>query len=144
MPGGTPAGQNRAVFASEGLDRLLARLDESEPGGRRVADEVVRLTLQGGKRRGWPFDEAWRSARERLQPPNRNGLSVNDALTRDLLEQRALLDELEPAFRAAYEDRPLTPIDRERLAFLAAPRLTGEFRIPTTLPPVAEPEPIAA
>lgn len=93
--------------------------------------------------RGWDFETAWRSARERLQPPNRGGVSVNDRLTRDLLEERALLDELEPAFRAAYEDRPVTMMDRRRLTFLAAPRLDGERPIPTTLP-TPGPERIAA
>lgn len=131
------------TFSADGLDRLLQRLDETEPGGRRVADEVVRLTLQGAKRRGWPFDHAWRSARERLQPPNRGGVSVNDRLTRDLLEERALLDELEPAFRAAYEDRPLTRRDHEDLAFLAAPRLDGEAPVPTRLRRTALPDPVA-
>lgn len=128
-----------AALSSVGLDRLLERLEQAEPGGRRVSEEVVRLTLQRARSEGRPFDEAWLSARCRLQPPNRAGVSVNDRITADLLEERALLDELRPYFQAFYEGRPITKRERDEHFFLSAPRLEGRAIVRTLpVPGVAE------
>lgn len=94
----------------DGLDRLLRALEENGSGGLTLASEDVRLTLQGARERGWPFERAWNFAINRVQPMGGVQL-VNEAELRDA---RRSLEEDRAVFRAAYEGSGL--VREERVA----------------------------
>jgi len=98
-----------------GLERLSEKL--AEAGAGQFALEVdssrhlVRLCLQGAREEGLGFDEAWKMGMARLQPSQAGG-GVDHANARDLREDRRLLEEDRQIFRAAYEGRAPTTIER--------------------------------
>lgn len=110
--GGDGLGKLLSTLGSIGSDATLADLE-----GHHLAVENVRMILQGGIERGLPFDDAWATAINRLQPSQAGGV-VDHTLARELRESRELLEEDRPVFRAAYEQRPMTT--RERAQRVAA------------------------
>jgi hypothetical protein len=105
----------------DGFDRLMLALDRDGAGDLPLPglDEAgldptssghyVRLILTGAHEQGWPFDEAWSSAINRLQIA---GTTVDLDHARALAEDRQLLEEVRPHFHAAYEGRDPTPRER--------------------------------
>jgi hypothetical protein len=60
-----------------------------------------------------PFESAWSSAINRIQAPQGSGGAVEDPAMRSLvLEERQLLEEARPIWRAVYEGRPVLDADR--------------------------------
>lgn len=91
----------------------------SEPIG---SGKYVRLVLTGARERGWTFEEAWASAINRIQP---NGPTGDLDLVHDLAVERTLLEETQPRWRAAFENRDPTPRERAQCAFAARRRVEG-------------------
>lgn len=89
----------------------------SDPVG---TGKYVRLVLTGARERGWTFEEAWSSAINRIQP---NGPTGDLDLVRDLAVERVLLEETQPRWRAAFENRDPTPRERAQCAFAARRRV---------------------
>lgn len=103
-----------------GLESLSEKLVEAGAGSFALevdnARHLVRLCLQGARDEGFDFDEAWKMGMARLQPSQAGG-EVDRAKARELREDRRLLEEDRPLFRAAYEGRPPTVMERaQRLA----------------------------
>lgn len=124
-------------LGEDGLERLLSTLEDVGAG--KLAFEVdaarpdnarhlARLTLQGARQEGWAFEEAWATAMARLQPSQAGG-SIDQREAAELREDRRLLEEDRPLFRAAYEGR--SPTTMERAQRLAA----GSDRIEQALRP---------
>lgn len=65
------------------------------------------MILREARQRGWPFDEAWSAAINRLQPSAIGG-TIDPMLDADLRETRAILEECRPHFEAAYDRRDPT------------------------------------
>lgn len=80
------------------------------------AAHLTRLTLQGARDRGWEFEEAWGAAMARLQPSQAGGY-VDEAQAAVLREDRQLLEEDKPMYRAYWEGRE--PVAYERAQYLA-------------------------
>lgn len=93
------------------------------------ARHLTRLTLQGARDRGWSFDEAWGAAMSRLQPSQAGG-AIDETAARELREDRQLLEEDRPLFRAAYEGREATPIERARRLAAVSGRVDSVLRPP--------------
>lgn len=99
-----------------GIDRLLAGLAADGaaslllPGVDEeiTAPEYVRRVLELARPRGMTFDEAWAVAVNRLQVPAIDGLDVAATVR----EERTLLEEVKPRWRAAYEGREPSPRER--------------------------------
>lgn len=121
-----------APLAFDGMDDLIAAM---EVGGcpplplpgvdepLRPA-EYVRIVLGGYRDRGFDFDTAYAAAINRLQPSQEGGV-IDADLARTLREERALLEEERPIWQAAYEQRPVTNIDRRARSSALNTRLHG-------------------
>jgi hypothetical protein len=107
-----------------GFDRLLSSLESLTGTDEMQPAQYVRITLTGAKQRGWEFEDAWRSAINRIQPPNVSGV-VDPVQDCEMREARALLEEDRPAFQAAYEGREETPRERTERVVAAWGRLDG-------------------
>lgn len=108
------------------------------------ASHLTRLTLQGARERGWTFDEAWAAAMARLQPSQAGG-EVDLAQAASLREDRQLLEEDKPVFRAVYEGRPATPMEKaQRLARVTARLENGDRAVRTTVIAAIPQRPLAA
>lgn len=111
----------------DGFERLISTLvgmgapDVPEgaalDSGHLLAAENVTLILSEARRHGWPFERAWSSAINRVQPSQLGGV-VDVELEAQLRESRALLEEQRPQYQAAYERR--SPTTRERAVSIAA------------------------
>lgn len=86
------------------------------------ASHLTRLTLQGARDRGWEFEEAWAAAMARLQPSQAGG-EVDLLQAASLREDRQLLEEDKPFFRAVYEEREPTVMERAQVLARATSRL---------------------
>lgn len=89
-------------------------LDETDLLARIAADpsphaDVV-LVLAAAQRTGAPWPIAWARAMRAIQPPRDRSADADAVLDED----RVLLRELTPAFRAAYERRARTLDERKR------------------------------
>jgi hypothetical protein len=72
------------------------------------APDYMRRALTLLRERDLPFESAWSSAINRIQAPQGEGGLVDDPALRSLvLEERTLLEEDRPLWRAAYEQRPV-------------------------------------
>ncbi len=111
--------------SNDHLDDLLAAIDAMRATRGSIAVEDVRLTLQGAKARGWPFERAWLVAINRVQPMNSQGgrLAVDPLEASELHEARALLEEDRALIRAIYEERSMTPIEAARRMVVALDRI---------------------
>jgi len=108
-----------------GLERLLTTLEDVGAGKVALvvddarpdnARHLARLCLQGARAEGWTFDQAWATAMARLQPSQAGG-EIDPVEAAELREDRRLLEEDRPIFRAAYEGRDPTTMERaQRLA----------------------------
>lgn len=116
-----------------GLERLLGKLASAGSGEHLSAQENVFLTLKGARERGWGFDAAWAFAMNRLQPSQAGG-EVDLEQAMQLREDRQLLEEDRPYYRATFEGR--VPTVRERAQRLAA----GSNRVDTNFRPCQVPQ----
>lgn len=91
------------------------------------ARHLVRLCLQGAHGEGWAFERAWATAMKRLQPSQTGGV-INPAEAAMLREDRRLLEEDRSLFRAAYEGREPTTMERAQSLARASARLDRQFR----------------
>lgn len=99
-----------ASLSALGADSLLTLPGVDEPIR---APEYMRRALELLGRDGVGFEEAWSSAINRIQAPQGEGGFIEDpAVGALVLEERALLEEDRPQWRAAYERR--APTTRER------------------------------
>lgn len=111
-----------------GLDALLDTLEQAGSNGMFLAGENVEVTLRAARDHGCTFDEAWSMAINRVQPSQEGGV-VDLELAASLREDRAILEENRPFYRAAYEGTPVTP--RERAESIASTwRRVPEFTTP--------------
>ena len=97
----------------DGEERLREALAELAADGSPHAD--ILLVLLAAKNDGVAWREAWARATRTAQAPP----TLSTAAAAVVAEDRAIVRELKPALRAAYEDRPLTAVEiaqRERLA----------------------------
>jgi hypothetical protein len=102
--------------------KLLADLRALGSNGLSLPSETVGLVLSEAKRHGVPWVEAWNVAVNNAAPHS-HVPSIDSARAEAIAEDRALLDECEPAFRAAYESSA-RPLERDaRIAALAEQRL---------------------
>lgn len=85
--------------------------------------ENVRSTLEGARRLGLEFDRAWTLAINRVQPSQLGGFT-DPQLASELAEDRTLLTEARPHYRAAYEGREPRPEEREAVQLAAEARLS--------------------
>lgn len=123
-------------LGEDGLERLLTTLvdvgagalafevDAARPDNAR---HLARLTLQGAREEGWTFEQAWATAMARLQPSQAGG-AVDPVEAAELREDRRLLEEDRPIFRAAFEGRPPTTIERAQRLAAGSNRLDEAFR----------------
>lgn len=73
-----------------------------------------------------PFDRAWSSAINRIQAPQGEGGFIEDPVVGELVKQeRALLEEVRPFFRASYEGRSVTTRERAVCTLAAWGRFEG-------------------
>jgi hypothetical protein len=91
------------------------------------AAHLTRLTLQGARDRGWTFDDAWNAAMSRLQPSQAGG-EIDPFQAASLREDRQLLEEDKPIFRALFEGRDPTPMERAQRLARATDRLEAGDR----------------
>lgn len=115
-----------------GWEDLQASLAAAGAGGIALsvdsASHLTRLTLQGARERGWDFDRAWGAAMARLQPTQEGGeIDPYDAAA--LREDRRLLEEDKPFFRAVYEGREPTPMERAQRLVRVTERLEAGDRL---------------
>lgn len=90
------------------LEPLAASLGEIDSEGLSLPQESTRIILSEARDRGYDFDTAWSMAVNRIQPSQIGGV-VDPALDSELREQRSLLEEVRPYWRAAFEgDEPST------------------------------------
>jgi hypothetical protein len=74
--------------------------------------EQVSAVLAEAKREGLPWDEAWFKAMRSLSPERT--ATVSQQLRDALAEERDLMREVKPWWRAAYEGREVTVDEFER------------------------------
>lgn len=99
-----------ASLSAVGADSLLMLPGVDDPIS---APEYMRRALGLIQRQGIPFEEAWSSAINRIQAPQGEGGLIADPRVGALVrEERALLEEDRPKWRAAYERRE--PTTREK------------------------------
>lgn len=78
-----------------------------------TAPDYVARVLGLLQAREIPFEQAWSSTINRIQAPQgEGGFIENPRVGRLVAEERALLEEDQPRWRAAYERRPLTTRER--------------------------------
>ena len=90
-------------MTTDAHDRLLEQLQQVGADGLSLPSETVGLVLSEAKRLGMPWGLAWNTAVNNVAAPARGG-TVDPQLERAIAKDRALLAEVKPAFRAAYED----------------------------------------
>lgn len=110
-------------------DRLLDRLREVGANGLTLPSETVGLVLTEAKRVNMPWRLAWNTAINNVAVPARGGV-VDPQLEQAIAEDRALLAEVKPAFRAAYEGSDRPSRDAKIAATRAEQRL-GDLDVPT-------------
>jgi transposase InsO family protein len=120
------AGLERLLTTLEdvGAGKVALTIDDARPDN---AAHLTRLCLQGAAELGWSFDQAWSTAMARLQPSQAGG-QVDPVEAAELREDRRLLEEDRPLFRAAYEGRPPTTMERAQRLAAASDRLDQAFR----------------
>lgn len=106
------------VYSESGLERVLESLSTigadsllALPGVDELttAPEYMRKVLALMKPRGIDFDQAWSSAINRIQAPQGEGGYIEDPRVGQLvLDERAMLEEDRPHWRARYEGRAET------------------------------------
>ena len=96
------------------------------------ARHLARLTLQGAREQGWGFEQAWATAMARLQPSQAGG-AIDPVEAAELREDRRLLEEDQPLFRAAYERRDPTIMERAQCLAAGSDRVEDVFRPGPTL-----------
>jgi hypothetical protein len=107
-----------------GAGRLAFEVDAARPDNAR---HLARLTLQGAREEGWDFDRAWSTAMARLQPSQAGG-RIDPIEAAELREDRRLLEEDRPLFRAAYEGRDPTTMERAQRLAAGSDRVEAAFR----------------
>jgi hypothetical protein len=95
----------------EGLDDFSASLGALDSEGVSLPAENLRLVLSEAREHDWPFDAAWSAAINRIQPSATGG-HIDPLLERELREDRALLEEQRPFWRAAYNHAEPSVRDR--------------------------------
>jgi hypothetical protein len=114
----------------DGLDRLLSSLSSLGSDGLSLPSETVGLVLSEAKRNGMPWQLAWNTAINNVAAPAKGGYT-DPAMFDAIAEDRALLGECKPAFRAAYEgDAEVIDRDTTIAAARAAERL-ADVDVPT-------------
>lgn len=83
------------------------------------AAETVRVVLVGARERDADFEDAWFWAMRAISPPRTCGPGLRAERELD----RVLMHELKPIWLAAYEDRPVTPEEREQMERISERRL---------------------
>jgi hypothetical protein len=89
----------------DGFDRLMQALRENGADGEALASETVGLLLGEAKRHGMPWRLAWNTAVNNVAAPALGGY-IDPELQQAVADDRELLAEVKPAFRAAYEGAP--------------------------------------
>lgn len=79
----------------------------------------VRFVLAEGRRRRLSFEDAWFRALRSISPPR----TCHPRLRVRIDENRALIHEVKPLFRAAYERRDLSELERRQLVSASERRL---------------------
>jgi len=97
-----------ASLSAIGADSLLHLPGVDDPI---TASSYLSRALSLMQERAIPFEQAWSSAINRIQAPQRDGVS-DPRLAQLVSEERALLEEDRPKWRAAYERRPVTTRER--------------------------------
>lgn len=93
------------------MEPLSASLGALDSEGLSLPQATTRLILSEARGRGYDFDSAWAMAVNRIQPSSAGG-HIDPELDAELREQRGLLEEVRPFWRAAYEGGDLTPLER--------------------------------
>jgi hypothetical protein len=106
------------------LEPLAEVLGELDSEGLSLPQETTRTILELARDRHLPFDEAWAMAVNRIQPSQLGGV-VQPELDSELREQRALLEEVRPHWRAAYEGGEPTVVERAETVVSTWSRLEG-------------------
>lgn len=109
-----------------GAGTLALSVEDARPDNPR---HLARLCLQGARDEGWEFDRAWKTAMARLQPSQAGG-DVDPVEAAELREDRRLLEEDRPLFRAAYERREPTTMERAQRLAMASDRVEIQLREP--------------
>jgi hypothetical protein len=109
-----------------GFRRLIETLEQHGAEGMALPAENVRSSLEGARRLGLDFEQAWSLAINRLQPSQLGGY-VDPVLAETLAEDRVLLNEQRPIYRAAYEHREVTAEERDAVTAAADVRLDGHL-----------------
>lgn len=102
----------------DGFDGLASAQGELDSEGLTLPNETVGFILSQAKTRSWDFDRAWSAAINRVQSSQVGGY-VDPLLEVELRESRALIEEMRPHFRAAYEGHA-KPSTRELAESVAA------------------------
>jgi hypothetical protein len=109
-----------------GAGTLALSVEDARPDNSR---HLARLCLQGARDEGWDFDRAWSTAMARLQPSQAGG-AIDPVEAAELREDRRLLEEDRPIFRAAYERRAPTTMERAQRLAAGSDRVEATFRPP--------------
>lgn len=114
-------------YSSEVVDRLeplAASLGELDSEGLSLPQASTRIILGEARTRGLDFDSAWAMAVNRIQPSQLGGV-VQPELADELSEQRALLEEVRPYWRSAYEGDEPSPLERASVVVSTWSRIEG-------------------
>lgn len=98
-----------ASLSAIGADSLLHLPGVDDPI---TASSYLSRALTLLQARDIPFEEAWSSAINRIQAPQGEGGKIEPEAARLVAEERALLEEDRPKWRAYYERRPMTTRER--------------------------------
>lgn len=102
-----------------GASLSLPGVDEALP-----AAAYMRQVLEVGRERGLEFDQAWTLGFSRIQAPQTGGM-INPLDAQLVREERSLLEECQPLWRANYERREPLALERARVHTRAWERLDG-------------------
>lgn len=106
------------------LEPLAASLGELDSEGLSLPQASTRIILSEARSRGIDFDPAWAMAVNRIQPSQLGG-TIDPELDAELREQRALLEEVRPYWRAAYEGDEPSTLERASTTVSTWSRLGG-------------------
>lgn len=111
-------------------EKLLDDLRALGSNGLSLPSETVGLVLTEAKHRGVPWPLAWNTAINNVAAPAKGG-HVDPTMQEAITEDRALLSECKPAFRAAYEGA-LERVDRDTtIAAARAEQRLADVDLPT-------------